>query len=185
MDLHKFENALKIGETNAIEFKRAGGVIETDTFETVCSFSNRFGGDIYLGVQDDGSVAGVPKNAAPQMVRNFISAVGNPDLFWPTLCLEPEIFEYRKKTLIHVHVPSSGEVHTFKKRIYDRIDEADVKVSSTSQIAQMYIRKQEIFTERRVFPYVKLKDLRLDLLPKSVYGVLYFSFVSSDIIAEF
>ena len=29
----------------------------------------------------------------------------------------------------------------------------------------MYIRKQEIYTERRVYPYVKLKDLRLDLLP--------------------
>ena len=50
MNLAKFENALKIGETAAIEFKRAGGTIEMDTFETVCSFSNRFGGDIYLGV---------------------------------------------------------------------------------------------------------------------------------------
>ena len=29
----------------------------------------------------------------------------------------------------------------------------------------MYIRKQEIYTERRVYPYVKMKDLRLDLLP--------------------
>ena len=53
MNLAKFENALKIGETAAIEFKRAGGTIEADTFETVCSFSNRFGGDIYLGVLDE------------------------------------------------------------------------------------------------------------------------------------
>ena len=53
MNLAKFENALKIGETAAIEFKRAGGTIEMDTFETVCSFSNRLGGDIYLGVQNN------------------------------------------------------------------------------------------------------------------------------------
>jgi ATP-dependent DNA helicase RecG len=165
MDLVKFENALKIGETAAIEFKRAGGTIEMDTFETVCSFSNRFGGDIYLGVLDNGTVVGIPENAAPSMVKNFISAIGNPDLFSPTLYLEPEIFKYRKKTLIHIHVPSSGEVHSFKKRIYDRMDEADVKVSATAKIAQMYIRKQEIYTERRMYPYVKLKDLRLDLLP--------------------
>ena len=165
MNLAKFENALKIGETAAIEFKRAGGTIEMDTFETVCSFSNRFGGDIYLGVLDNGIVVGVPENAAQPMVKNFISAIGNPDLFSPTLYLEPEIFKYRKKTLIHIHVPSSGEVHSFKKRIYDRVDEADVKVSATAKIAQMYIRKQEIYTERRVYPYVKLKDLRLDLLP--------------------
>ena len=31
MDLAKFENALKIGETVAVEFKRAGGTIESDT----------------------------------------------------------------------------------------------------------------------------------------------------------
>ena len=30
----------------------------------------------------------------------------------------------------------------------------------------MYIRKQEIFTERKIYPYVSTDDLRLDLLPK-------------------
>ena len=46
------------------------------------------------------------------------------------------------------------------------MNDADVKVTATAQIAQMYIRKQEIYTERKVFPYVGLEDLRLDLLPK-------------------
>lgn len=54
----------------------------------------------------------------------------------------------------------------FKKIIYDRVDDADVKVTSTSAIAQMYIRKQNIFTEKKIFPYAKMEDLRLDLLPK-------------------
>ena len=30
----------------------------------------------------------------------------------------------------------------------------------------MYIRKQEIFTERKLYPYVKKEDLRIDMLPK-------------------
>lgn len=30
----------------------------------------------------------------------------------------------------------------------------------------MYIRKQSIFTEKKIYPYVKLEDLRLDLLPR-------------------
>ena len=29
----------------------------------------------------------------------------------------------------------------------------------------MYIRKQSIFTEKKIYPYVELTDLRLDLLP--------------------
>ena len=97
MNLAKFENALKIGETVAIEFKRAGGTIEMDTFETVCSFSNRFGGDIYLGVLDNGTVIGVPENAAQPMVKNFISAIGNPDLFSPRFILNQKFSSTARK----------------------------------------------------------------------------------------
>ena len=41
-----------------------------------------------------------------------------------------------------------------------------MKVTATSQIAAMYIRKQNIFTEKKVFPFVTMDDLRLDLLPR-------------------
>ena len=79
----------------------------------------------------------------------------------------PEILKYDKnRTIIHVHIPPSAEIHSFKKVIYDRVDDADVKVTATSAIAQMYIRKQNIFTERRIYPYAGMEDLRLDLLPK-------------------
>ncbi|GLG90018.1 winged helix-turn-helix transcriptional regulator [Sellimonas catena] len=149
-----------------MEFKRCGNGIESDVYETVCSFLNRFGGDIFLGVLDDGTVLGVPENAAADMVRNFISCVSNPALFTPTVYLSPKVLKYEGKTSIHIHVLPSAEVHSYKKIIYDRIDDADVKVTATSQIAQMYIRKQEIFTERKLYPYVKKEDLRIDMLPK-------------------
>ena len=100
------------------------------------------------------------------MVKNFISCISNPALFSPTVYLAPEILSYEGKTIIHVHVFSSAEVHSFKKVIYDRVNDADVKVTATAQIAQMYIRKQNIFTERKIYPYAKMEDLRLDLLPK-------------------
>lgn len=74
--------------------------------------------------------------------------------------------QYEGKTIIHIHVLPSAEVHSYKKTIYDRVGDADVKVTATAQIAQMYIRKQEIFTERKVYPYVKREDLRIDMLPK-------------------
>lgn len=133
----------------------------------MCSFLNRFGGDIFLGVLDDGTVLGVPEKAAPDMVKNFIKTVSNPALFSPTIYLVPEIIKYdEKRTIIHVHIPPSAEVHSYKKVIYDRVDDADVKVTATGAIAQMYIRKQGIFTEKKIYPYAKLEDLRLDLLPK-------------------
>lgn len=166
MDTKTLKTLLKIGETITIEFKRCGNKIESDVYETVCAFLNRFGGDILLGVLNDGTVNGVSENAAPQLIKNFIKCIGNPDLFTPTIYLMPETIKYNGKTVIHIHIPPSAEVHSFKKVIYDRIDDADVKVTSTSQIAQMYIRKQNIFTEKRIYPYVRTEDLRLDLLPK-------------------
>ena len=52
----RLDKIRQIGETVSVEFKRCGGNIEHDVYETVCSFSNRFGGDIYLGILDDGTV---------------------------------------------------------------------------------------------------------------------------------
>ena len=77
-----------------------------------------------------------------------------------------EILGYEGQTIIHVHVPPSAEVHSYKKVIYDRVNDADVKVTTTTQIAQMYIRKQNIFTERKIYPYASSDDLRTDLLPR-------------------
>lgn len=167
MDLKEFQSILTIGETVAVEFKRCGNGIESDTYETVCSFLNRFGGDIFMGVLDDGTVVGVPEKAASDMMKNFIKVISNPALFTPTVYLVPEIIRYNEQyIIIHVHIPPSAEVHSYKKVIYDRVDDADVKVTATSAIAQMYIRKQNIFTERKIYPYAKMEDLRLDLLLK-------------------
>ena len=166
METHKFEQILSVGENIAVEFKRCGGKPEADTYETICSFLNRFGGDLYLGVENDGTVIGVPQKAAPGIVNSIISMVSNPDTFSPTVYLSPEIMQFRGKTIVHVHVPPSSEVHFFKKIIYDRVADADVKVAATGQIAAMYIRKQSIFTEKKVYPYVTDEDLRFDLLPR-------------------
>lgn len=165
MDLKTLQSVLAIGETVAVEFKRCSNGIEHDVYETVCSFLNRFGGDIFMGVLDDGTVLGVPEKAASDMVKNFIKVVSNPVVFSPTVYLVPEIIKYDEThTIIHVHIPPSAEVHSYKKVIYDRVDDADVKVTATGAIAQMYIRKQNIFTEKKIYPYAKMEDLRLDLL---------------------
>ena len=49
--------------------------------------------------------------------------------------------------------------------VYNCVDDAGVKTTSTGHIAQMFIRKQNIYTEKKVFPYIEDGDLRLDMLP--------------------
>ena len=62
-------------------------------------------------------------------------------------------------------MPKSADVHRFKGVCYDRVFDADVKVRTTESITMMYLRKQNIFTERKVYQYVTMAELRTDLLP--------------------
>ena len=93
MDNQKLRSILRLGENIAVEFKRCGNGIENDVYETVCSFLNRFGGDIFLGVLDDGTVNGVPENAVKDMTKNFVKMISNPEILSPTVYLSPEILE--------------------------------------------------------------------------------------------
>lgn len=47
MDLNKLQSIFTIGETVAVEFKRCGNGIESDIYETVCFFLNRYGEKFY------------------------------------------------------------------------------------------------------------------------------------------
>ena len=154
------------GEGTTIEFKRGGQGARNDTFESYCAFLNREGGDILLGVEDDGTVVGLPPNAVKDMVKNLISAMNDANLLNPPFCVLPEILDYEDKKVIHMNVPKSTDVHRFRGVCYDRIDESDIKVTSSDQIAQMYIRKRNIYTEQMLYPDVKIDDLRSDLIPR-------------------
>ena len=162
----RINTLLTIGENLNIEFKRAGDGPKADTFESVCSFLNTAGGDMLLGVTDNGEVIGLPPKSTDAMIRNFVNVMNNPDLFDPVFALYPTEVVYRGKHLIYVRVPESAEVHRFRGKCYQRVHDADVRVRGTEPIAQMFIRKQRIFTEQKVYPFVTKKDLRLDLIPR-------------------
>ena len=55
-ELNKF---IRKGEGYQIEFKSSFDSLSKDVFDTICSFSNREGGTIILGVDNDGTIKGV------------------------------------------------------------------------------------------------------------------------------
>ena len=167
MTEENFIQKLKLGKTVTQEFKRCGNGIHTDVYETVCSFLNRFGGDIFLGVDDNGNIEGVNENSVRELTRNFINCLNNPALFYPVCTASVEQVFAENKTILWVHIPNASQVHSFKGKVYDRHGDSDVVVTSTDKLAEMYIRKQNIFTERRVFPYLKLENLRDDVFEKA------------------
>lgn len=165
MNAKEFQRFRQVGENVGVEFKRGGNGAQADTFETICAFLNRFGGDLFLGVADDGAPVGLPVGAVEPMMRHIVKVAGDPQLMDPPFFLQPESFKIGGKWVVHVRVPSSADVHRFKGVVFDRRHEADVRVRETEAIAQLYIRKQEIYTERRVYSGIRKADLRLDLVP--------------------
>ena len=87
----RINTLLTIGENLNIEFKRAGDGPKADTFESVCAFLNKAGGDLLLGVDDDGTVVGLPPKSVDAMIRNFVKVMNDPNLFEPVFA-EDDVF---------------------------------------------------------------------------------------------
>ncbi len=153
------------GEGVTIEFKECKNEVAAEVYPTVCSFSNRFGGHIFMGVNDNGEIIGVNPKCVKDMRKNFSNMLNNPQKISPTLYLSADEYEIDGKTILYVYVPKSSQVHTCNKITYDRIEDADINISNnTTQMAELYMRKQTEFTEKKLLPYLTINELDLSLM---------------------
>ncbi|MEG0010834.1 MAG: putative DNA binding domain-containing protein [Muribaculaceae bacterium] len=148
------------GENISIEYKSCTDAISASVYETVCSFLNRDGGEILIGVNDKGTILGINDNCIVDMLRNFTNTLNNRELFYPTVFLLPKIIEIDNKKIVYISVPESPQVHRYKNKIYDRIGDADNNISyNYNLIENLYLRKQKNSTENNVCPDLRIEDL--------------------------
>jgi len=167
MTADRMRQLLSDGERLTIEYKECYNEISNSVWETVCSFSNRYGGHLILGAKDDGTPVGVNPKAAQQMKRNFANTLNNPQKTSPSLFLNLTDVELDGKLLLYVYVPVSSQIQSCSGKIYDRNEDGDFNITNSSDlVAQLSLRKSNQFTEREIFPYATLDDLRLDLIPR-------------------
>jgi len=163
----RIKQILADGEGLTIEYKECVNSLNNSVWETVCSFSNRYGGHLILGALDDGTPIGVNPKAASQMKKNFASMLNNPQKTSPSLFLSLDEVVLDGMLLLYVHIPISSQIQSCSGRIYDRNEDGDFDITnSTELVAQLSLRKSNQFTEREIFPYATLEDMRLDLVPR-------------------
>lgn len=153
------------GESITTEFKECRNKLPKNLFETICAFLNRMGGDIFLGVADGGTITGVDESCVPQLKKNISSLCNNANKIAPTVYLHTDDCEIEGKTVLHIYVPESSQVHSTAGKIYDRNEDGDFDITGNSHlVAQMYIRKQREFTENTIYPYATLNDLETETI---------------------
>ncbi len=59
------------GEKIDVEFKESKTALTKDVFDTACSFNNRNGGHILLGINDNKEITGINKQKAEKLLRNL------------------------------------------------------------------------------------------------------------------
>jgi len=153
------------GESRNVEFKTARRQLPRNLYETVCAFLNRDGGDILLGVEDDGGAPGVERDCAEQMKRDFANAINNAQKLNPPGYLSLQEVDHDGALLLHVVVPPSSQVHRCNGRIYDRNEDGDFDITDNQTlVTQLYVRKQSTYSENTIYPYATLADLRPELI---------------------
>ena len=179
---------IRNGEDYQTEFKEARTALPKTLFDSVCAFSNREGGDVFLGVSDTGVLTGIEPTSAKKLIANFITLANNKDKVFPPLYLaakeyvvvsagnyvgvdkagkrvQEEAGEYH---IIHIHVPIGASVVRHKGRIFDRNDDADLDITDfMDRVYQCYARKQSTYYVNKVFPHWRVADLRPDLIDKA------------------
>ena len=164
----KIQKLLSDGEGLTVEFKRCHDKLSQSVYETVCSFSNRYGGDILLGVEDDGTVMGVAAVAVKQLKKDFANALNNPQLFNPTLFIELEDIEVDGKVILHCHIPYTSQLVMLKSRVFDRNADGDFDIThSTDLMWQIGARKKGISAVDKIYRYTSEQDLLIkEIMPK-------------------
>lgn len=155
------------GENNRTEFKKSTNEITKDVYDTVCSFSNRDGGHIFLGIKDNGKIAGIAPDAVEKMKKDFITSVNNANKMYPPLYLNLEEIQIEGCIVLHVYVPSGTQVCRHNGRIFDRSHEADLDITNNADaVYQLYARKQDSYYVNKVTAF-EMTDLRADLIDRA------------------
>ena len=168
MTTEGIEKLLAKGEGLEVEFKECYFELSKSTFETICAFLNRHGGHLLLGIKNDGTVEGVLESEAAKMVNEIVTNANSLPKLSPQFYFSPRIIDIKEKKIIYLYVPESSQVHRTAGKIFDRnATDGDVDITNNQhQVTQLFLRKQQTYSENRIYPAVRLVDFRKDLLQR-------------------
>lgn len=168
MNKARIKELIKQGEGIDKEFKKAEFELPGNLLESVCSMLNRQGGEIVLGVTNEGDLSGVIPGSIQLMKDAFVSSINDPNQLNPKFYLSIIELIIGDKTILYINIPESSQVHSYLNRVYDRNEDGDFDITDNPDlIRNMHLRKQGIFSENKIYPALQISDFREDLIQRS------------------
>ena len=156
----KFIALTRKGEDTRIEYKTCTEEISESLYESVCSFLNHSGGQILVGVQNDGTIIGVNPDKVEQLRTDIVNCINNPELFLPCPYFTPRIMEVEGKSVMQLDIPCGQYVYRFKGRYWDRNDDADIDVTDQPELLlSIFERKNPHLFEERIVEGLTMEHL--------------------------
>ena len=155
----KLQELIDHGEGLTTELKRCRNKLTKEAYATICAFLNRQGGHLILGVEDSGAISGIDPQCIDQIKKDFVANLNNTQKIHPSVYLVLDSVQLEGKSILHTYVPPSSSVHNTNGKIYDRNEDGDFDIAhNTLLVAEMFLRKQQSYTENKVYPYIEMSD---------------------------
>jgi len=167
MTEHELNILLSRGEDIHTEFKEAKEKAPQALYETVCSFLNKEGGTIILGIDDDAKIKGINPSEIDQIKKDVVTAINNKDIINPPVNFPVTDVEKDGNKLLYIRIPVSSQVHTYKGIIYDREHDSDIRIIDDDRISEIYFRKRQSFSENEIYSALTMDDLDSKLFDKA------------------
>lgn len=164
MPLDEIQQLLDRGESETVEFKKSTGVMKA-IVETLCAFANTRGGDVLVGVDDDGHVLGQQiSDDTLKNVANEIKLNTDPKLY-PTV--RRILLDKRACLLISIE-ESPLKPHLAYGKPFVRVGATNQRVDREMYAYMLEQRHNGYGFDHLPLPGVGIDALDIDLLYKCV-----------------
>ena len=168
MTSKEIKQLIQDGEKIDVEFKESRTALNKDVYNSVCSFNNRNGGHILLGINDKKQVVGVEEDKVEKIIKEFTTSVNNSQKINPALYLVPVPVEIDGKIVIYIRIPEGFQVCRHNGKIFDRSYEGDINITDSPELVyKIYARKQSSYFVNKVYPNFGLECLDTSIIEKA------------------
>lgn len=149
------KEAIAPGENETAEFKSH---FNDAAIETIVAFANTHGGNVYIGVQDNGTIAGIDPTS--ETIVQWINEVKNKTT--PHLVPSGEVIEIENKIIVKLSIQEYPiKPVAFRGKYYKRVKNSN-HLLSTSEVVNMHLQTFNTSWDYHLSPQFGVEDISLD-----------------------